>query len=1381
MVLTLALLVLPSMGFTLDPDKVLSQYVVETWDIDDGLPILSVKDIAQTHDGYLWIATGNGLVRFDGVRFVVFNDINSKGIVDRDVIALNVDKEGNLWMGTGGGLCRLNRGKFTSFTMKDGLSNNEITDLVSDSKGILWIGTREGLSRFYRGRFTSYTTKDGLLNNAIFALCIDHQEDLWIGTPGGLSRFNGKKFTNYTERDGLPGNNVYALTEDRQGALWIGTARGGVCRFSRGKFTTFNSKHGLSTNKITSIFEDRRGNLWVGTARGFNRFKDGEFKSFSQPPHLENLHVTRIYEDREGGLWIGSDSSGLTRLQDGKLTAYSTEEGLSGNIVSSIFQDRRGHLWIGTKNNGLNCFIDGKFKHYSTSNGLSSLRVTSLWEDRRGHLWIGTNNGLNCRKNGKIDVYTKDHGMSYNFVNSVIEDRAGNLWVGTYNGLNRFEEGKFTVFTVEDGLAGNHVRVMHQDREGVLWIGTVKGLTAYKNGKFTAYTQKDGLSYDIVISFHEDLEGILWIGTMGGGLNRWKNGTFTAYTTRNGLVDDSIYAIFEDDRGKLWMSSNKGIFHINKVKFDELDNGTIDSLPCTSYGKPDGMRVSECNDSGWQDRDGKLWFATLKGVVVIDPAALNLNRHPPSVIIEKVLVDNEPIPIGRNTRLGAGKENFEFHYTAASLPVPKRVKFKYRLEGLDNGWRDAGTRRIAYYNSIPPGDHRFQVMACNNDGVWNETGASLSFYLAPYFHQTSWFYFLSVLLVGVMGYLGYRFRVRQLKEREKKLGLLVESRTRDLNQRNSELEHTKELVEAKNIQLQKQTVQLKEQAEKLQETDQAKSRFFANISHEFRTPLTLIMGPIEQMIAACPDTDRERKRKLTLMLRNAQRLLRLINQLLELSKLDSGKMRLHTAKTDIISFLKGIIASFQLLARHLELDLLFHFKNMENNETGFGNWLITIDPQKMEVIMTNLLSNAVKFTPPGGKVEVVVTRNPSAQSHFPKGWMEISVSDTGPGLTGEQSSYIFDRFYQADNTFEHHKKGSGIGLALCKELVELHSGTIVARNCNGGGSEFVIRLPLGVAPSPSAAKDEVYITGALANDRPGIFHANLTPEIYTPEVILENEENRNEVGNRAKTRWEPESGAPVNEKNIILVVEDSADLRHYIRGALETGYSIVEAGDGREGIQKAREIIPDLIISDVMMPVTDGCELCSRLKSDIDTSHIPIILLTAKAAEENILQGLESGADDYITKPFNTKILIARIKNLIDLRSHLQQTIHREMILQPVKASLSRLDQRFLDDMHDVIDRNLSDWEFNVEALRKNLRMSRATLYRKVQALSGLTPNQFIQSYRLKRAAELLKRSSRTVQDVAFEVGFASPSYFSKCFKEKFQRQPSEYQAANQQ
>jgi signal transduction histidine kinase/DNA-binding response OmpR family regulator len=588
--------------------------------------------------------------------------------------------------------------------------------------------------------------------------------------------------------------------------------------------------------------------------------------------------------------------------------------------------------------------------------------------------------------------------------------------------------------------------------------------------------------------------------------------------------------------------------------------------------------------------------------------------------------------------------------------------------------------------------------------------------------------------------------------------------------------HSKDLIEAKNRQLQ-------DQSEKLKEMDQVKSRFFANISHEFRTPLTLIMGPLEQMISGCSENDKEKKRRLTLMLRNAQRLLRLINQLLELSKLDSGKMKLQAEKINIISFLKGIIDPFRFMAHQKEMELVFHLEA----ETEDVN--LYIDSRKMEDVMSNLLVNAFKFTPPGGEIRVIVNKSffRDSEPHdmedlsppllkaksqelranlkSPPGcrgqsFVEISVCDTGPGIPGEQLDHIFDRFYQADATYEYHEKGSGIGLALSKELVELHHGTIEVQSHEGEGSVFIIRLPRG---SAHLAPDEII-------EREGPVEVIQDAPLVLTGVSADV---------KANTRPTGKSIDPMKLKpNIILVVEDSADMREYIKGALEPGYTVVDAKDGREGMQKAQEIIPDLIISDILMPGVDGYELCKTLKENVKTSHIPIILLTAKASEDNVLQGLENGANEYITKPFSTKILIARIKNLIDIRSQLQKNITWQITLKPVKASISKIDREFLHELHDVINKNLSDEEFNVEQLCKRLYMSRTTLYRKVHALTGQTPTDFIRSYRLKRGAELLKQNTGTVLEVAFEVGFGNSSYFAKCFKEKFHQLPSTYQAS---
>jgi DNA-binding response OmpR family regulator len=585
-------------------------------------------------------------------------------------------------------------------------------------------------------------------------------------------------------------------------------------------------------------------------------------------------------------------------------------------------------------------------------------------------------------------------------------------------------------------------------------------------------------------------------------------------------------------------------------------------------------------------------------------------------------------------------------------------------------------------------------------------------------------------------------------------------------QNHLELKRSKEELKERSIEIEEKNRRLEEQSEKLKELDKIKSRFFANISHEFRTPLTLILAPLEQMIAACPDNDEEKKRKLTLMHRNAERLLRLINQLLELSKLESGKMKLQARKTNIISFVKGITASFQTPARQKELELVFQAEHENDHEAVLENMNIYIDLLKMEDVMSNILVNAIKFTPPGGEIKVTVKGNPVAEANFPAGWVEISVCDTGPGIPLEQLPHIFDRFYQADITYEYHQEGSGIDLILATELVELHHGTIEARSRVGEGSAFIIRLPMG---SSHLAPGEIIRESASVDIKAGASTGTIS------RVFAGFEMEKTEMHNKYKTESLLEPGIQGDETNIILAVEDSAAMRYYIRETLEPGYTVVTAADGREGIQKAQEIIPDLIISDIMMPEVDGLELCRLLKNDVKTCHIPIVLLTAKAAEENILQGLETGADDYITKPFNTKLLIARIKNLIDKRRQLQNNINREMNLQPVKTSVSKIDRKFLRDLQVVIKRNISDPEFNVEELCKKLYMGNTTLYRKIQALCGQTPTEFIRSCRLKRALQLLKGGYGSVTEVAFEVGFSSRAYFTKCFREKYQQLPSDF------
>jgi diguanylate cyclase (GGDEF)-like protein len=783
----------------LDPKKAITQYVQNVWKIEEGLPQNTVSAIVQTTDGHLWFGTEEGLALFDGVQFTVFDKRNTEEIKSNYVMALYEDRKGSLWIGTrSGGLNRLKDGKFASFTTKEGLSDDNVRSIYGDEEGNLWIGTRGGgLNLLKDGKFISFTTKEGLSSNNVSSIYADKDGSLWIGTyGGGLNRLKDGRFTPYTIEEGLSSNRVISIYKDREGSLWIGTDGGGLNKLKNGEFTIYTTKQGLSSNSIWSIYEDREGSLWIGTdGGGLNRLEGGKFAAYATKEGLSSSSVCSIYEDREGSLWIGTVGGGVDRLMDGKLTAFTTREGLSSDSVWSIYEDRKKDLWIGTDGGGLNRLREGKFTSFAKKEGLPNYVVRSIYEDGEGTLWVGTyGGGLNKLKDGKFTAFTTREGLSSDKVRSIYGDREGSLWIGTDGGgLNKLKNGEFTIYTTKEGLSSNYIWSIYEDKKGSLWIGTDGGgLDRLEGGKFITYTTREGLSNNLVLSIHEDREGTLWIGTGGGGLNRLKDGKFTIYTTKEGLFDDIVYTILEDDTEYFWMSGNKGIFRVSKKELSDFAERKAKSITSISYGRADGMQSSECNGgnqpAGWKGQDGKLWFPTMKGIVMIDPANLKINELPPPVIIEKVLVDDRPLDLNRRAQLSPGKNRFEFHYSGLSFLVPERVKFKYRLDGFDKDWIDADGHRTAYYTSIPPGHYRFKVIACNNDGIWNKDGASFSFFLKPYFYQTIPFYVLCGLFVIFLALGGFQVRIRQLRASEKRLTQLVEMRTAELERANQELE-----------------------------------------------------------------------------------------------------------------------------------------------------------------------------------------------------------------------------------------------------------------------------------------------------------------------------------------------------------------------------------------------------------------------------------------------------------------------------------------------------------------------------------------------------------------------------------------------------------------
>ncbi len=782
--LVLIVLALGPDTFALDPRRPLSQFGHDAWRVEDGLPQDAVLAVTQTRDGYLWLGTTGGLVRFDGVRFTVFDKANTDALGHNQISALLEDREGSLWIGTfGGGLMRLRDRRFTTYTTRHGLAHDVVKAICQDRKGGIWVATlAHGVSRLEDGRFRTYSTADGVAHDDVFALAPSRDGGVWMATSGGLSHFVDGRFTTRTTRDGLPSNRLVSVYEDRKGRVWAGTRDGGLARLEDGRFSVFTVRDGLSSDVVNSVYEDRTGALWLGTKdRGLNRFFDGRFSAYTTRDGLSSDAVYGVAEDREGSLWIGTFGGGLSRLRDTRFTSYTTLNGLPHDYVRSVFEGRDGRIWLATFGGGLASFEGERFVSLVQREGLPQDRLYCVLEDRAGDLWVGTDGaGLVRRHRGRLIRYTARDGLAHDNVRALYQDRAGNLWVGTSGGLSRFSGGRFESYTAAQGLSNDAVHAIFEDRDGALWLGTWGGgLNRLFGGKLTSYSRQDGVTNDFILSFYEDVEGSLWIGTLGGGLLRRKDGRFKAYTTKEGLHEDLVYQVFEDDARNLWLTSNKGVSRVPKQDFDDLDHGLLRSLRSVSFGTADGMRTRECTSGsqplGAKSRDGRLWIPTQRGLAVVDPARLRGNSVPPPVTIEEVRIDGRPLDPGATPSAPPGRGELEFRYTALTFLGPEKVRFRYRLEGLEDAWVEAGTRRLATYSNIPAGRYRFSVVACNSDGVWTDSGAAFAFRLLPHFYQTYWFYALWALAFGAAGFALHRLRVRRV---EAVFGAVLAERTR---------------------------------------------------------------------------------------------------------------------------------------------------------------------------------------------------------------------------------------------------------------------------------------------------------------------------------------------------------------------------------------------------------------------------------------------------------------------------------------------------------------------------------------------------------------------------------------------------------------------------
>lgn len=1068
-----------SRGFAaLDPEKALTQYTQNVWGTDSGLPHNSVTAITQTQDGYLWIATEEGLARFDGVRFVVFDKENTPGLRSNQISALVSDTDNTLWIGTsGGGLSKFHGGQFTNFTTRDGLSSDTILSLYNDRKGSLWIGTDgRGLNRLQGHHFSKYGVANGLPDETVFAIAGGSDGSIWIGTHRGLSKLENGKTTTYTKKDGLVDDYVKALQVDHSGAVWAGTNTGGVSCLKGNQFSNYTKEKGLPSNSIWSIYEDSIGTIWVGTIDGgLSRYRNGAFSNYSTQKGLPFDRILAFFEDGEGDLWVGTGGAGLLSFKDGLFTTTSAREGLSNNVVLPVFQDHEGAIWIGTNGSGLNRLKDGRVSTFTTRNGLSGDIVLSIAEDADNNLWVSTRKGLNRIRNGKVTVFNQAHGLPGDIVLCLYRDKEGVLWAGSRGGLSRFDGERFKTYTTADGLSNNYVLSLYEDGQKNLWIGTgTGGLNRFKNGHFSAYTTKAGLSSNSIWGLTGDADGTLWVGTSGGGLNRFKNGKFTSYTMREGLIDDQLFALLSDGHGYLWMSSNKGISRVAKGQLNAYAEGRLSTLTPETYGTSDGLRNRECNGgfqpAGWQTRDGRLLFPTMEGVSAIDPGKIRESRISPTVTIEKVEIDGKRFDGGSGVQAKPGKGQLQIDFNAPSLRWPHKIRFKYTLEGFDKEWIDAGERRTAYYTNIPPGEYRFRVIAGMSAGLWNKTGASISIGLSPHFYQTHLFIGFGVLLLVGVCVGAYRLRIETLRGNERRLVQLVDERTSALQEQIA----AKEGAYAELAEAQQHLLELSRRSG-MAEVATGVLHNVGNVLNSVNVGAGLVAGKVRELrleqLSASVKLLEQHLPDLTGFVTTDPKGQRIIPYLAKLSAHLEGERRLLLTElgslTSHVDHIKQIVASQQSFAKvsalteTVSLQALIKdamkLAEIHESELQISQELddvpnVVAAKHKILEILVNLLGNAkyAVLDHNSGLRRIRVCLKLLTPERI-----RIEVHDTGVGIAQDNLTRIFA------HGFTTKPKGHGFGL---------HSGALAARQMGGSlwaeseglgcGATFVLELPV---------------------------------------------------------------------------------------------------------------------------------------------------------------------------------------------------------------------------------------------------------------------------------------------------------------------------------
>lgn len=1348
-----------------------ADYQFVRYNTEKGLSHNQVNCFLKDSRGFVWIGTGNGLNRFDGYSFRVFkhDPADSTSISDHQVNTLFEDPQGYIWINTRIGFDiydpvtetidhNVNRAaqrfglrdanfnriiktrsgdywishnklgllkyrtaskqliKIRFTPSRDALGTRAISDFDEDAEGNLWVVCDDGFLARVNARTHAIDIQSALLqrrnlgklsNHKVF---VDGQGEPWVYiVKAAVGAFNFDFRKNTLRIAGTAGpdfrlsnNAVSAMISGPDGRIWIGTDHGGINILDKqsGRVSTLRSNPGdprtLSQNSIQALYKDATGMIWAGTYKqGFCNYHQNIFR-FSLVRHLpgdasslpfEDVNV--FAEDRRGNLWVGTNGGGLIYYdrKNNSFRQFRNKPGdvnsLSNDVIVSLFLDRQDVLWIGTYFGGLNSFDGRKFTRYlhdpADSTSLTDDRVWEIFEDSRRRLWVGTMaDGLDLfDRSAKTFRHYRNlapNSVSSDYISAMLEDKQGNLWIGTANGI--------------DVLMRQTGRFVHY---------------GYRAG------DRNGLSSDAVMSLAQDNAGTIWIGT-SEGLNRYDaaRNAFVTYDTRHGLPDNSILTVIVDARQDLWLGTPKGMvnLHITKrTKGGAPAAGTPVAFQVRAYNEVDGLQGRGFNENAaLRLHSGELVFGGANGFSIFDPARVTDERTAAKVVLTDFQIFNKSIRPGMQVDgspvleksvsitdrivLEHSQNVFTIEFAALNFLHPEKNHYLYRLEGFNDQWFEADNTRRVTYTNLDPGSYVFKVKTKEGGPA---TERILEIRVLPPFWQTPWAYFLYFLLVA-----GALMIARWVLIERERMNFKLE--------------------------------QERHYAQQMHELDLMKIRFFTNVSHEFRTPLTLMLTPLENLLRGIR-SDHTVHRQLSLVHRNAQRLLNLVTQMLDFKKLEVEETRFTPERGDIVQFVRQIAQTFSDLSEHKHIRYRF--------ESATESRYADFDQDKLSKVMYNLLSNAFKFTPENGQVTVRlrIVEQEGGEA------LEIRVEDSGIGIPPEAQQRVFERFYQHPMPGHIMNQGSGIGLSIAVEFVKMHGGTIDLESDAGKGSIFTVTVPL---------------RESLARVVP----VQVTDVLPAEAAVIDVDLSEGKAG---------------KDKPLILLVEDNDEFREYLKEVFQKEYRILEAANGRTGLDMVLEHIPDLIVSDVMMPEMDGIELCRTIKTDRRISHIPVVLLTARAEDEQRLQGYQTGADAYVTKPFRLDILQVRISNLISQREQLQKQFQQHVEIRPSEVAVRSMDEEFVNTAVKVVEENMANAEYTVEQLSEAMSMSRVYLYKKILSLTGKTPVEFIRIIRIRRAAELLEKSQLTVSEIAYQVGFNNPKYFAKLFKEEYQVLPTAY------